>query len=127
MFLILIFALAVLIGFSLESLVEQPTLSTSFSWVNECTYAVVRRLALPLFGTHSREQVSCDEADEKDDSLQKAVESTKKEMISEMAALETVRVCFSQTITSSPSFLPDFVLRLAPVRAFCNDVGRQGS
>ena len=110
MLLILIFALAVLIGFSLESLVEQPTLSTSFSWVNECTYAVVRRLALPLFGTHSREQVSSEEVDEKDDSLQKAVESTKKEMISEMAALETVRA-FSPTITSSPSSSLTAILR----------------
>lgn len=95
LFLILIFALAVLIGFSLESLVEQPSLSTTFGWINNWTYSVVSRLALPLFGTHSREQASSEEADEKEDSLQMAVESTKKEMISEMSALETVRNFFS--------------------------------
>ena len=94
MFLILIFALGVLIGFSLESLVSDvfpASVSDGFNRINRCTYVVVSRLALPLFGIHSGEQASSQEAEEQGDSLENAIENTKKEMISEMAALETVR------------------------------------
>ena len=74
MFLILMFALSVLIGFSLESLVSDvfPTpASHAFNRINECAYVVVSRLALPLFGIHSREQASGNrEADEQGDSLE---------------------------------------------------------
>lgn len=112
MFLILMVALLALVGSSLEGFMDRASPSPVYSCIgriNQCTYLIVSKLALPLFGIRAREHAENEDDDEQDNSLASAIQNTKKEMISEMAALEEVRSSVALGLLSITFFCSDSV------------------
>ena len=101
MFVILANALGVLIGFAFQGLdhtLFPSFIANTFSRMNRFAVSVVRWLAFRLFGLHSRRhsdtKATADDwtgrLNYMEGMFERIVENTKKEIIAEMSALETV-------------------------------------